>query len=81
MTQARQPDPDLQDLTVVAYDDVVGGLANREFLLLGILPPQAFALHHIPGSVDVPLETIDGSITQLFPDKNQPLVAYCNGFG
>ena len=45
--------------------------------LLDVRPADEFALGHVPGAVNIPLNEIEGRLAEL--DKSQDVVAYCRG--
>jgi len=34
---------------------------------------------HVPGAVNVPLESLAERIAEVLPDKDAPVITYCNG--
>lgn len=45
-------------------------------LIVNVLSPLEFKLQHIPGSINIPINTLDKS-TLLPVEKDRPLVFYC----
>lgn len=47
---------------------------ETDYLILDVRTPEEFAAGHIPGAINLPNETIDGS---ALPRKDQLLLIYC----
>jgi rhodanese-related sulfurtransferase len=54
-------------------------LRDPSFCLVNVLPFASFAAGHIPGSVNLPVDKIEQTARQVFPQLSQELVIYCNG--
>ena len=77
------------DRIVRSYFDARDGLepVSRETLLerlqdgrvtvLDVRPPDEYAVGHLPGALNVPIETLEQRLNELDPD--QEIVAYCRG--
>lgn len=50
---------------------------EKDFVILDVRTQEEYSEGHIAGAVCVPNETIDGSITEQLPDKNQLILVYC----
>lgn len=48
-----------------------------EFILVETLPESAFKKRHLPGAVN--LDDMS-KVSELFPDKDTEIVAYCTNF-
>lgn len=48
-------------------------------LLVEVLPPKYFALGHLPGALNLPLETLRELAPELLPDSAARIVVYCSG--
>lgn len=64
--------------------DELKSMLNRQddFLLLNVLPIDVFDRGHIPGSINIPLESPDflKEVEKLVRDKDQTIVTYCASF-
>lgn len=49
--------------------------ANRPHLLLDVRTPQEFASGHIPGAVNISLQTLQSRLSEI--PRDQPIVVYC----
>lgn len=52
-------------------------LAEGTVTLLDIRPEDEFALGHIPGALNVPLDALESALPELRPDRE--IIAYCRG--
>ncbi|HEX4982103.1 MAG TPA: rhodanese-like domain-containing protein [Ilumatobacteraceae bacterium] len=51
-------------------------LLRRRVQLVDVLPSSVYAEEHLPGAVNVPLETLDEtSVADL--DRDRPVLIYC----
>jgi rhodanese-related sulfurtransferase len=48
---------------------------GEDFRLIDVLPPDSFAKHHLPGAINLPLETITAAKSRF--DCDDTLVVYC----
>ena len=54
-------------------------LENENVLVINLLSRLEYDLHHINGSINIPINTLEGS--PLLPaDLTTPLIFYCMGF-
>ncbi|MDO4285643.1 MAG: rhodanese-like domain-containing protein [Eubacteriales bacterium] len=67
-------------LDFLKHPDINRGIetyqATGGAVLLDVRTPQEYSEGHIPGSRNIPLQTID-QITSLLPKKDTPLYVYC----
>lgn len=51
----------------------------EDLLLINVLSNEAFREHHVPGSVNIPVEDDDfvSQVESLAESKEQPVVVYC----
>jgi rhodanese-related sulfurtransferase len=52
---------------------------HARFALVEALPPQYYDAGHLPGAINLPLDSIEPQAAQLLPDKNTEIVVYCAG--
>jgi rhodanese-related sulfurtransferase len=45
--------------------------------LVDVLPASIFRQEHLPGAVNVPLETLERAAAYAALDESQPIVVYC----
>jgi rhodanese-related sulfurtransferase len=48
-----------------------------DLVLVDALPPIAYAASHLPGAVNIPPQSVDGSAERLIPHRDTELVVYC----
>jgi len=48
-----------------------------EITMLDVRSPSEFAMGHVRGALNVPLDRLANTIEQLVPDKKAPLLLYC----
>jgi rhodanese-related sulfurtransferase len=66
-----------ETLTTISADDLKDALESEHPpVLINALPREAHEARHIPGSVNVPVETAD-QIEALVPNTDEPIVVYC----
>lgn len=51
--------------------------AHEQYFLLDVRTPQEYTKSHIPGSTNVPLDTLENTIEKAFPDKDKKMYVYC----
>jgi rhodanese-related sulfurtransferase len=51
--------------------------SGSEFVLVDALPPIAFAASRLPGAINIPPESVDGTADVRIPDREAEVVVYC----
>jgi len=51
-------------------------LLRRRVQVVDVLPSSVFAEEHLPGAINVPLETLDETRVEDL-DRDRPLLVYC----
>jgi rhodanese-related sulfurtransferase len=51
-------------------------LIRRRVQLVDVLPSSVYAEEHLPGAINVPLETLDETRVEDL-DRDRPLLVYC----
>ena len=51
--------------------------ADRSVIVLDVRTPEEYAEKHIPGSVLLPLDTIERDAVKTLPDKKRTILVYC----
>ena len=65
------------ELEPVTREDLLERLREGRITVLDVRPPDEFALGHLPGAVNVPIETLEQRLAEL--DREQEIVANCRG--
>lgn len=68
---------DLDDLEPVSRETLLDRLREGQVTVLDVRPADEFALGHLPGALNIPLEALEQRLGDLDPD--QEIVAYCRG--
>lgn len=48
-------------------------------LVIDVRDPEEHAQGHVPGALNLPLDGLAQRIAEVLPDKNAPVITYCNG--
>lgn len=64
-------------LEPVLREELIGRLRDKAVTLLDVRPEDEFALGHLPGAINMPLDEIEHRLSQLPTDRE--IVAYCRG--
>ncbi|MGZ9722185.1 ArsR/SmtB family transcription factor [Rhizobium miluonense] len=67
----------LDALEPVTRVELVSRLKDKDVTLLDVRPDDEFALGHLPGAINIPLEELERRLADL--PKEQEIVAYCRG--
>ncbi|MGH6619919.1 MAG: rhodanese-like domain-containing protein, partial [Alphaproteobacteria bacterium] len=67
----------LDALEPISREDLLGRLHDDNVTVLDVRPEDEFALGHLPGALNIPLEKLEYSLTAL--PNDQEIVAYCRG--
>lgn len=67
----------LDTLEPVSREELVGRLRDASVTLLDVRPEDEFALGHLPGALNVPLDELERRLAEL--PKDREIVAYCRG--
>ena len=52
-------------------------MTMRNHIILDVRTPKEYAKAHIPGAINIPNDTIDPSVADILPHKEQPIMVYC----
>ena len=67
----------LDQLEPVSREELVDRLQDGTAVVLDVRPEDEFALGHVPGALNIPLDELERRLTELPTD--QEIVAYCRG--
>lgn len=65
------------DMEPVSRSQLLARMKKGEVQLLDVRPQDEFALGHLPGAINIPLDRLKKKLSALDPDKE--IVAYCRG--
>lgn len=68
---------DRDSLEPVSREELVQRLRAGAVTVLDVRPGDEFALGHLPGAVNIPLQALEARLSEL--DPAQEIVAYCRG--
>jgi ArsR family transcriptional regulator len=68
---------DRDNLEPVSPDELLGRLREGAVSVLDVRPADEFAMGHLPGAVNIPLDQLEARLAEL--DPAQDVVAYCRG--
>jgi ArsR family transcriptional regulator len=68
---------DRDSLEPVSRDELLQRLRAGAVTVLDVRPGDEFALGHLPGAVNIPLQALEARLSEL--DPSQEIVAYCRG--
>jgi rhodanese-related sulfurtransferase/DNA-binding transcriptional ArsR family regulator len=64
-------------LTPVTHDELMALVQNGEGVVIDVRPAAEYEAGHIPGAVNLPLESLSKCLTEL--PRQRKVVAYCRG--
>lgn len=67
--------PDKVEVARISAEDLHAGFTRGDVTILDVRDAAAFATGHIPGSLNMPMASIQGQLDVL--PKGKPIVAYC----
>jgi rhodanese-related sulfurtransferase/DNA-binding transcriptional ArsR family regulator len=73
----REHFADDEDLRPVDHQELTALLKAGDALVIDVRPPEEYEAGHIPGAVNVPIETLPRRLAE-FPQRKE-VVAYCRG--
>ena len=63
----------------ISREELARRLRDRSLTIVDVLPRDSWERHHIPGSVNVPLEELPSLAGVVLPDRDREIVLYCGG--
>jgi len=67
----------LDRLEPISRKELLGRLQDSSVILLDVRPDDEFALGHLPGALNMPLNELERRLSEL--PKDQEIIAYCRG--
>lgn len=66
-----------ETLEAISREELLAKLEDETVTVLDVRPEDEFRLGHIPGAVNIPIERLKQSLSEL--PKDREIVAYCRG--
>lgn len=63
----------------ISWQEIRDRIRDPSLLLVDVLPAEAFAESHIPGSLSLPVAQVDSRARSLLPEPEREIVVYCAG--
>lgn len=63
----------------ISREELTRRLRSRSLTVVNVLPRDSWERHHVPGSVNLPLEEIRDLAGVVLPDRDREIVLYCGG--
>ncbi len=64
----------------ISRDEVRKRLNDSSLVVVNVLPREAFAVEHIPGSINLPVSQINQKAREVLPNLSQEIAVYCASF-
>ena len=66
-----------QSAAEISRQEILTRLHDRSLVLLNVLPREAFAMEHIPGSISLPVSELNERAREVLPNILQEIAVYC----
>lgn len=70
----------VESIPEISYEEIRARLGDPSLVLVDVLPREAFAAGHIPGSIGLPVAEISERARRLLPASARAIVVYCASF-
>ena len=77
MTSYQSNSSNPQSIPEISRKEILARLRDPSLILLDVLPREAFAAAHIPGSISLPVSEVSQSARELLPNSAQEIAVYC----
>lgn len=67
------------DRRMVSRDELMARRGDRALVILNVMPKEAYADGHIPGSINLPVSEIEMKACGLISNLAQEIAVYCGG--
>jgi phage shock protein E len=68
------------ELLEISREDLQKRLATGASVVVDVLAPESYAAGHIPGAINIPVESIASGAPKLLPDRLAEIIVYCGKF-
>ena len=70
----------LPDVPEISREELRSRLNTASLTIVDVLPAESYAAQHIPGAINLPLDSIASRARELLPDPNAEIAVYCAKF-
>jgi rhodanese-related sulfurtransferase len=67
------------DERAISREELSARLEDRALVILNVMPKEAYADGHIPGSINLPVAEIEAKARALISNLAQEIAVYCAG--
>jgi rhodanese-related sulfurtransferase len=68
------------EVSQISRDEIKHRLDDPTLIIVDVLAREAYAVEHIPRSINLPLAEIEERAWQMLPDRDAEIAAYCAKF-
>jgi phage shock protein E len=80
MSSEAESAPIASNVPEISREELQARLHEASLKLVDVLPEESYANGHIPGAVNLPLESITSQARDILPDRLAEIVVYCGKF-
>lgn len=62
----------------LTFENAIKMMKNEDVIILDVRTKLEYDAGHIKGAINIPLESIDDTFCELFPNKNSYYMIYCS---
>ncbi len=77
MGSQQAPDLEARFAPDISREEIQARLGEPSFVLVNVLPHEAFAAGHIPGSINLSVAEIPWQARDVLPDPSRDIAVYC----
>ena len=59
-------------------DEAASKIESGEYVLVDVRSEEEFKIEHIPDAINIPYDSDDETFISALPDKDQPIILYCD---
>jgi rhodanese-related sulfurtransferase len=64
----------------ISRDELRDGLRSGTLTVVDVLPVESYESGHIPGAINLPMDSLADRARESLPDRNADIVVYCAKF-
>ncbi|HTW88525.1 MAG TPA: rhodanese-like domain-containing protein [Candidatus Binataceae bacterium] len=80
MTSQFEKAAPASELPEISREELQKGLRSGALVVIDVLTAESYAMGHIPGAINIPVESITSRARELLPDRLAEIVVYCGKF-